>query len=253
MTRLAIGGTYNLRDVGGRPTAGGGVIRGGRLFRSDSLHALTPAGAAALADLGIRTIIDLRSVNEVGRAPNSIEGLSIHELRLPLFDVAEPAVQIDLSAGLEGMYGDLVATAGPTLVRVAREIATAEGPVLVHCTAGKDRTGLAIAVVLDAVGVARDAIIDDFALSEANLAGEWADLYIAHLTKDVSIGAAELIRFMTASPRELLAQVLSKLDDDYGGAAGYLSHHGFPNSDQELLERRLVEHRPQPHREGETR
>lgn len=253
MNRIAVAGTYNLRDVGGCPTTSGGVIRTGRLLRSDALHALTTEGAATLAGLGVRTVVDLRSDGEVERAPNTIDGLGIREIRLPLFDVAEPAAQIDLSAGLEGLYRDLVSTAGATLVRVAREIATAEGPVLVHCTAGKDRTGLAIALILDAVGANRDAVADDFAASEANLAGEWAELYIAHLIKEVSIGDAELVRFMTASPKELLVQVLDDLDHEYGDAGGYLRHHGLTEDDRDLLEHKLVEQRARPDREGVLR
>jgi protein-tyrosine phosphatase len=246
MTRIAVAGTYNLRDLGGLPVAGGRVSQNGVLFRSDSLHALTPQGAAVLAELGIRTVIDLRSDGEVGRAPNLLEGLGMAEHRMPLYDAAEPAARIDFDAGLEGMYRDLIATAGPVLAAAARKIATSDGPVLVHCTAGKDRTGLVMALVLDAVGVERAAVVADYASTEANLAGEWAEVYIAHLTKDVSLGADDLVRFMTASPAELLSRLLDDLDRDSEGAAGYLRQHGVTDHELILLERKLVS--PPDHR-----
>jgi protein-tyrosine phosphatase len=160
---------YNWRDLGGLPTVDGRFTRAGRLFRSDTLQEVDEADARRLAEeVGLRTVVDLRLAAEVeteGRG--GLEGEeSVRHLSVPLISVdfsvpgtAVPLLTADLH--IPHYVGFLEVSADK--FRVIAETLAADGiPAVVHCAAGKDRTGVVVAVLLDAVGVERTAIIDDY-------------------------------------------------------------------------------------------
>ncbi|MFF3109033.1 tyrosine-protein phosphatase [Kitasatospora sp. NPDC057904] len=161
----------NLRDLGGLPTTGGARLRPGVLLRSSALSALSPAGAEALTGLlGPGACVDLRTDPEVDRdgGPDHLLALGWTWHRLPVRDRAPgdhgdtPEDQLRRHLGTLPRY--LEATE-----RVAR-LLPAAGPVIIGCSLGKDRTGVVVAVLLRALGVDRPAIVDDFALSNHQLA-----------------------------------------------------------------------------------
>lgn len=162
-------GAYNWRDLGGLPTVDGRFTRPGRLFRSDTLQEVDEADARRLADeVGLRTIVDLRLAGEVVReGRGALEGEpSVRHLSVPLISVdlsvpgtAVPLITADMH--IPHYVGFLEVSADK--FRVIAETLAADGiPAVVHCAAGKDRTGVVVAVLLDAVGVERTAIIDDY-------------------------------------------------------------------------------------------
>lgn len=235
---LDVPGAVNLRDVGGLP-AGGLVTRHGVLFRSGNLAQLDRAGTAALGGLGLRRIIDLRADEEVVHAPSRIAGLDVTTQRVPLFlGSVESFFADDIS--LDEMYRRLVEDSSALVVEVVRGI-LADQPVLVHCTVGKDRTGVTVALTLAAAGVDTDAVIGDYARTEA-LLPEWRNRRIVEFLRSMHPGAVHLEDLATRSPAPVMRALLAGVDERYGSAAGYLRAHGL--GDDEIAELGRVLLRP---------
>jgi protein-tyrosine phosphatase len=233
--RHAVPGTYNLRDVGGY-RAGDGETRWGKLFRSDALHRLDADSRAELGSLGIRSVVDLREANERNAAPSLLEGLDIRVHHLPVFDGAAPTRLAEERVTLDEVYGRIVDERGANLVRVIRVIArSGDEPVLVHCTAGKDRTGLVIALTLLAVGVHRTEVVADYALTQQHLAGEWLARRRSEVLTDGTEGTPALDQLLGGSPPDALERILDRIDREHGSVEGYLSAHGLGEDDREQL------------------
>ncbi|WP_157536914.1 tyrosine-protein phosphatase [Microbacterium sp. Root180] len=235
---LEVPGAVNLRDVGGLP-AGASVTRHGVLFRSGNLAQLEPQGTAALGELGVRRIIDLRADDEVARSPSRIDGLEVTTQRIPLFlGSVESFFADDLS--LDEMYRRLVEDSSSLVVEVVRGI-LADQPVLVHCTVGKDRTGVTVALTLAAAGVETDAVIGDYARTEA-LLPERRNRRIVEFLRRMHPEAVHLEDLATRSPAPVMRALLSDVEERYGSPAEYLRAHGL--TDEELVELRRVLLRP---------
>jgi protein-tyrosine phosphatase len=170
---LDLPGSCNLRDYGGHGTRDGRRVREGRLLRSGVLHRLTPDALVALEALPLRTVCDLRRTEERRHHPNpqfgdrvrtfewesSTESSPIRERRFAESVNAEAA-----RAAMDAMYARIPFLLQPRLAGVFIAIANAdEGASLVHCSAGKDRTGVAVGLVLDALGVPRETVMADYA------------------------------------------------------------------------------------------
>jgi protein-tyrosine phosphatase len=172
---IDLDGAFNFRDLGGLPTRDGGTTRPGVMFRSDALHHLEPADVERLVDLGMRTIIDLRSAVELertGRGP--LEDTDIGWLHAPLSHgdaAAGHALPPALADGDLGRhYSDSLAERTETLAEVVTQLARRDQlPATFHCTAGKDRTGMVAALVLSLVGVPEDVIVEDYTLTDARM------------------------------------------------------------------------------------
>lgn len=234
--RFPAPGLYNLRDTGGYQ-AGGQTSRWGKLFRSDGLHNLDDQGRQILGDLEIRHIVDLRGTAEVAASPSQVDGLTVQIHHLPVFDDADPSTQVASHTGLESVYDHIVDERGPQLVSAIRVIVeTGLEPVLVHCTAGKDRTGIVIAFALTAAGVARDEVTEDFAQSAENLRGEWAEAMLQGVRDqggEITDAVRELI---TTSPAAVMAALLDRVEAERGSVAAYLTSNGL--TDEELAQLR---------------
>jgi protein-tyrosine phosphatase len=261
-------GTYNLRDTGGYGTPDG-ATRWGKLFRSDALHKLTDASRRRLTDLGVELVIDLRDDSELLSAPSQLDGLGLTVVHAPIYpprpaasSAASPAASAGDAAGAEasaadghasvldglgdvtlrGLYRTMITEYGHNLTRAVQLIARAgNAPVLVHCTAGKDRTGLVVALALLAVGVSREDVITDYAATEQNLAGEWAETMLSRIV-EVGVVATPAIReLMSASPPGLIAEAIDLIVANHGSVANYLLANGLTHADLELLHAALVD------------
>ncbi|MGW8482584.1 tyrosine-protein phosphatase [Microbacterium sp. NPDC055903] len=239
--RHVVPGVYNLRDTGGY-AAGEGASRWGKLFRSDALHLLDDAGRSLLADLGIAHIVDLRGSDELRTAPSSLDGLEVTVHHLPVFDEAAPAAQLDLKVGLAPVYDHMVDERGANLVEAIRVIAEAadDEAVLVHCTAGKDRTGLVIAFALTAAGVDRDEVVADYAQTADNLRGEWADRMLARYGAEAGDLDPAVVEIVTASPAEVIDALLQRIDAEHGSMRDYLIAQGMTTTELDRLRAVLV-------------
>ncbi len=238
--RMPVEGTHNFRDVGGYP-ARGGHTRPGQLFRSDSLARLTPDGAAELARLGLGVLIDLRTELErrqdhwSSRVPGAIH------IHLPIHGGSRTSIMKDGHVSLEELYLAVLRDSGWSLTAAVSIIGEAlDRPVLVHCTAGKDRTGLAIALALEAVGVDREAVVADYTQSALNLDGDWMDQTLTSLVSNGVPISPALFEVLGGSPDTAMSRVLAELDAVYGSVTGYLLAHGMQEASLELLNRKLV-------------
>ncbi|MCW3013485.1 MAG: iphP 1 [Solirubrobacterales bacterium] len=234
----------NLRDVGGLRVAGGRRTRRGVLLRSDA--PLADDRAPDVTAWPPRTVIDLRSAGE---------GADIH----PLAAVARiESVPLNTAAGLrrlldggpgEGLipvYREMLAHAGAQFAAIAKLIAGAPAPILVHCAAGKDRTGTLVTVLLAAVGVEPTEIVADYTRTDANMArvlsrARAADLAAGRpdVVTDLVTRRPDLVR----APAEAVEEVLSILADA-GGAASWLLANGLSADGLLRLRARLVDDAP---------
>ena len=239
-TPIPIDGTHNFRSTAGYAAAGG-VIRAGSLFRSDALHLLSPQGVARFAAQGITRVIDLRGRQERWEAPSALPDGLAEMVHHPIVDGAVPPG--GPVPTLREAYLTIATDRAHTLAGAVRHIADAPaGGVLVHCTAGKDRTGMVIAITLAAVGVSRDDVVADYAASAENLAGEWVERMLAAVTERFSRPIDDNARSMIeSSPADVLDETLDLIDQRYGGAEHLLLAHGFDEAALARLRNRLVE------------
>src|SRR5262245_20170167 len=163
---------FNFRDLGGHATAEGRTVQYGRLYRSDSLHRISTEEGRQLAALGVRTVLDLRRPKEIardGRVPDDL-GLAYHNI-YPVHREWNPALYDEVAGPhryLADRYLDMVEEGREGLGEALRLIAEPDrSPLVMHCLAGKDRTGVLAALTLSLLGVADTDIAIEYALSEA--------------------------------------------------------------------------------------
>lgn len=217
----------NVRDLGGLPTVGDSVIRDGALIRSDNLDRLTADGIAALRTARVGRIVDVRSAWECEHFPSAFTNTRIWR-NSPISDPAAPDIS-DRPLAEQFIW---VLDHGAHLVASAiAEIADApDGAVLVHCHAGKDRTGVIVALALDLVGVQRAAIAADYVI-------------VGDSTIDVRtlVGTSDSGKPELEAPREeTILCVLEYLDETYGGVAAYLRNGGLTEVQQNAIKARLI-------------
>ena len=257
--RIKLQGAVNARDVGGLPTADGGTIRSGALIRSASLGHLTEADVSYLVgDLGVRRVVDLRTDIEVDRdGPGPMHAqpdVVIHHLSL----YPDTVDRTELPAGPRAeapdplpWQGERFATAhGPvvaaylryleqrpdSVVAALRAIAEPTGATLVHCAAGKDRTGMVVALALTVAGVSRELIAADYAQTQSQIAA-----IVGHLARSdlygFEVGQPDKIPPASAA---LMVAVLEAIDTDLGGVPSWLARHGWTDADTQRLRRKLL-------------
>lgn len=232
-----VSGSMNFRDVGGLPAATG-VTRSGMLYRSGNLATVDDAGFEALRGLGLRRIIDLRDDEEVTWSPSRVDGLDLVTQRVPLFlGSVRSFFENDIS--LEGLYSSLIEDSSAKVVEVVRGIVS-DQPVLVHCTVGKDRTGVTVALTLAAAGVESEAVVADYARTETLLPAARNEEVVARL-RALHPEAQHVEELATRSPAPVMRALLARLDAEYGSPADYLRAHGLPDDEIAELRRILVE------------
>lgn len=244
-------GTVNTRDLGGLPLVGGGSTRAGVLLRSDSVQQLTAADVAALAGLGLRTVLDLRTPVEAqreGRGRLANEPVAYHNLPfvadsviIPPDEPAEAAApstsavvvgerRLDDRVGHYLMYleqaGDQVAAALRLLADPAAR------PVLFHCAAGKDRTGVLAALAEEVAGVERDAVVADFTATNDVLPALRARLESMRTYAD---GVRALSDAQLGMDPAVMVGLLSEVDRRYGGARAWARSAGVTDDELDAL------------------
>lgn len=166
-------------------------------------------------------------------------GAEVHQL--PVAAEAAVGAIAQHHRDLESLYLTLLADRSDVLVEAVRRIADAEGPILVHCAAGKDRTGMVIALVLAALGVDADAIVADYHRTEANMTGVLGRFALA---RDAEDKVAQLVLErpdLTLAPEGAMRTVLTHLEERHGGARRWLLDHGLSPASLDRLDLRLLE------------
>ena len=227
LRHLRFAGTHNFRDAGGYAVGSGGVTRWRTLFRADSLHRLSEADRGSLIEGGLRTAVDLRQASELTEAPNAFASeAQVTFCHLPLLSNA-PAMPENLPA-LVDIYRAILDERGCQVRAVLSALAAPMGlPAVVSCTAGKDRTGLIVALVLGLAGVPEETIVADYALSGECLAGAFSD--DARRRAEEQGFSADLL---TQCEPDFMRRTLEHLRRRYGGVESYVRGTGL--GDQEI-------------------
>jgi protein-tyrosine phosphatase len=245
-------GALNVRDVGGYPTADGGRVRTGRLFRGDHLAELTEADVEALAGLGLRAVVDLRRLDEVEERPSRLPTTVVHRHWHPIGgdagnydtwldrlvdgDIARDPVG-HMITDYEWMVTERAGVFGEVVDRIADDDNL---PLLYHCTAGKDRTGITTALVLSVCGVERETILDDYELTNTYRANR----RVAQLRSELEAKGVDVDRVAPyfGAPRPALETTLALLDSRAGSVRGWLTGPaGVSEAALERLVANLVE------------
>lgn len=224
---LPLQGGRNFRDLGGYRTVDGRMVKWGLLYRSGEMHDLTPADYSYLQRRGIRTVCDFRDTAErtreptlwpAGQRPKVLSDdytLDVSAMKLP----GDPAswTREQVVTAMTATYPQLLDQFKGQYARMFAELLAGDVPLAFHCTAGKDRTGVAAALLLTALGVPRAAIIEDYLLSNQHMApmpahptGFWARL------------SPEAARAFAGVDRRYIDAVFAVTDRHPGGTMGYL-------------------------------
>jgi protein tyrosine/serine phosphatase len=248
VTWIALEGACNVRDLGGLPTVDGHTTKAGVLIRSDNLQDLDPADVEALVEAGVGTILDLRTSAELELiGPGPLRETEVKHVHLDLipqgFDGRELVDRTipDETAGEHAMdhfYMDYVRDAPGEVATALRTIADPHsGGVVVHCAAGKDRTGVVIALALALVGVRRDAIVADYALTDERIQDIRDRLLATPLySEDMQKRTIDSMRPHAGN----MERFLDRVDREYGGVHGLAMAIGVDEETVARLSRRLV-------------
>ena len=226
--RIPLEGCVNFRDLGGYPTTDGRTVKWRLLFRSDSPSSLTEADVRTITgNLGIQSVVDLRSSGGTndGRGLLASSGIGYHQFPfLERRGFLPPTSGKEVAKRLTDMYqwillnaGTLVAQAFTTLAQPVNQ------PALFHCSAGKDRTGVLSATILDVLGVGREDIVADFLKTN-----EVIDAVLARL--HTMPGFEHSTREGIMAPRVAIEKYLDVTQSEFGGSEAYLRHHGVQQS-----------------------
>jgi protein-tyrosine phosphatase len=255
---IELDGAVNVRDLGALPTDDGRTTLAGRLLRADNLQDLSPSDVKLLVDdIGVTTVVDLRAPEEVvseGPGPLTRVGSVRHAYHSVLpeagtaTDVAADALANLRLDGARSRYPDdlrcgyylgYLEDRPDQVAGALRSIARAPGAALVNCAAGKDRTGVVVAVALTAVGVTREAVIADYAATAERI-GAILDRLRASKTYAADIDSRPDAAANDAPRAQTMAAFLEQLQVRYGGAARWLAGHGFGPADVGSLRAKLL-------------
>ena len=239
---LELDGAVNVRDLGGLPTEDGRTTKPGVVLRSDNLQDLSDKDVQRLTELGLRTVVDLRTPTEVdGSGPGPLVAEGLRHVNLDLIPSwgAERAVPHERreAGDLSHFYMGYLDDAPDAIVHALRVLADPDsGTAVVHCAAGKDRTGVVCAFALVVAGVPREEVVADYALTGERIEAIFDRLAGAAVyEEDMKTRALDDLRPHPLSMRHFLDRL-----DESGGPLAWLTEHGFGPDEQAALRERLV-------------
>ena len=232
-------GCYNFRDLGGYAGLDGRRLRRGLLYRSDALHHLTSGDVARLRDeLGLRLIIDVRSAHEVTTERRSpLETHPVAYAHLPLFG-NQTMREEDAPDDLGDLYYMMMRYAREPIASVVEYIASAADPLVFHCAAGKDRTGVISALLLSLLGVSEADVVEDYVSTSRNL-----EQIVERLRASESYSAifTELPPETLHAEARTMESLLERIAWEFGSMRGYAEWSGIGEDTLAQLGTRLLE------------
>jgi len=229
----------NFRDIGGY-RADGGLVRWGMVYRADNVSRLTPSDLDLLRDLAIASVLDLRTTGEVddGRFPTHEIPVNFHHL--PLLDAVPDPDRFKMVPGMLGsQYVEMAQNASPQIGRALRVLAASGSlPAVVHCAAGKDRTGVLVAVLLGLLGVDEETIAADYAVSAEAMDRLRRSLVERYPEGKEAIESAD--ELFSAEPSNIV-RLLEWIDEHHGSVEAYAASTGAGDDVVVSLRERLIE------------
>jgi protein-tyrosine phosphatase len=244
--RVRFDACFNFRDLGGYETEDGRRVRWRTLYRADTLHRLDGPDIHLLLGLGLRSIIDLRSHRERDDHGRFRDGGAIPVHHLPMIDVVVgPTRPVTPAPGMrrrsvgEG-YVSMADEGGRVIGRAVALLARPDAlPAVFHCTAGKDRTGILAAIVLSAVGVRDEDIVDDYMLTGESRAARNA--YLQVNDPDYYAFLASLPDAAREMHADAIPTLLAWMRARHGSATGFLLANGVDGDSLAALKANLLE------------
>jgi protein-tyrosine phosphatase len=244
----------NFRDIGGIPAMEGRMVRRGIIFRSANPDRIGRTDIERMQELGIRTIIDLRASHEVSRRPvifDHAEKLSFpldfqQTTRERLRPVIYKRDSEELIAEISNvLYTEILDASLPVFRKVMEVIDTSTGtPLLIHCQAGKDRTGIISALILLALGVNREFIIKDFMRSNEELIPFFRRKFLIRSVLSLGFFPYSNLLFAVTVKKKNIESVLDRIEYHYGGIGVFLRSSGFDMSRLEVIREKLLTIQP---------
>jgi len=234
---VPLAGGSNFRDMGGYLTQDNHRVRRGLLFRSGVMTWLSDADQQYLAQLGVEQVVDLRSSEELEIYPNNWvrnAGIDYFNHDYSIMELLQNANTQVSSESMPALYGAMPVMLKPQLTQYFAYLVAGKAPIVVNCSAGQDRTGIASALLLSVLGVPREVVLEDYLLSSdfRRPVVERGDLDLAALASTNTF-AALMSRYpadethvpplMTADGVPYLQFALQKIEQDYGSVNGYLA------------------------------
>jgi protein-tyrosine phosphatase len=238
---IELEGAVNFRDLGGYVTDDGRHTRWRTLFRADGLGELTEPDFDILRQLGIRTVIDLRTGHELQQSRFDVEAHPVGFHHFPFIKSLGNADDFERAPGFLGtQYQEMLQDAATQIVGALTALAAPDArPAVFHCTAGKDRTGLLSALMLSLLGVPEETVVADYALSGAAMQRLRAKLLIKFPDGKLLVDANADALF-SADPSNMVA-LFAHLNDRYGSVREYASAIGLPDDVVDRLREAMLE------------
>jgi protein-tyrosine phosphatase len=229
---LPLGSAFNLRDFGGYATADGRCVKRGMLYRSGTMALLTDGDAAQLRSLGIRAICDFRRGNERTAEPTRWHGADVDYFCRDYSESSgllgemlksDDATADDMRRTMIALYREIPVDHAESYRAMFARIAEGRVPLLINCSAGKDRTGVGAALVLAALGVPRATIIEDYLLTNDHADWDWLLAQRNTLVARMRLSKTEALKPLLVADAAYLDSLFATLDDRHGGVDGYLA------------------------------
>jgi protein-tyrosine phosphatase len=231
--RLPFERVHNFRDLGGYVGAGRRQVVWGALFRSAQLSLMTERDKLLFRELGVELVCDFRRDDERLRDPSPLEAVGIELISLAITPGSTDSTWSDLAGGkataqemirlMEAINRDLVLNQTTSYRQLFRLLLQGRRRVLIHCAVGKDRTGVAAALILSALGVDRDTIMEDYLLTNQFLpVDQELQRLLARYSQSSTAPAAEILRPVLEARESYLAAAFAAIDEQFGSTAAYL-------------------------------
>jgi len=255
---ISVDGSINLRDFGGYTNNAGQIVKKGSLFRCGAMSDIPPHAFDDFAALDIGVICDLRSIEEVDSAPTPTSSPFDCRVHIPIWPGSSNQFQDSVSNKEAGpkkadfiefmrlVTRDIARDHVEAYKQLIKELMDTERGFLLHCSAGKDRTGFGAAIILTILGVDHDTVMHDYLVSN-----ESSELFLRMRSRmennildknlDVKIDD-EIIRVLSGVRAEYLTGAFEEIDQHYGGIDGYLEAIGVTAAEKAHLEARLLTH-----------
>lgn len=237
-------GCFNFRDIGGYPTADGRTVRWGRYFRAGRQDRMTEGDLERVRELGIATQIDLRRPDEAqdqGRGPLESMGVTYHNIAVIPEGGSDQLSRLVGDTGISGKrYLGYLEFGPESWLRIFELFAEGSShPIVIHCTAGKDRTGVSTAFLLSVLGVDRALIEADYVLTNRDVPRQ-AD-FVENTVGYPEGMDRELLMHHAGVPEDAMRDFLDGLEERWGGPLGYLRSIGISDATMETIRQEFLE------------